>query len=122
MTLNEITYQINGAVFEVNRILGPGFLEKVYENGLFNRLQNAEIEVKRQIPLKVRDEDGTILGNYVADLFIEQCLLVELKASSGISNDHIAQILGYMRACNVEHGMIINFGAPKLEIRKFVLT
>jgi len=101
--------------------LRHGHLEKVYENGLAHRLRQAGIKVEQQVPLKVYDEDGTILGEYVADLFVEDCLIVELKACKVLASEHIAQLLGYLRACRMEHGLLINFGAPKLEIRKFKL-
>ena len=101
--------------------LRHGHLEKVYENGLAHRLRKAGLKVEQQVPLKVYDEDGTILGEYVADLFVEDCLIVELKACKALASEHIAQLLGYLRACRMEHGLLINFGAPKLEIRKFKL-
>ena len=63
-----------------------------------------------------------LLGDYYADLFVEDCLIAELKACKVIAEEHIAQILGYMRACRIEHGLLINFGASKLEIHKYVLT
>jgi GxxExxY protein len=78
--------------------------------------------VEQQFPLKVLDEDGTMLGDYHADLFVEDCLIIELKACKAIAEEHIAQLLGYLRACRIEHGLLINFGAPKLEIHKYVLS
>ena len=101
--------------------LRHGHLEKVYENGLAHRLRIAGLKVEQQVPLKVYDEDGTVLGEYVADMFVEDVLIVELKACKALANEHIAQLLGYLRACRMEHGLLINFGAPKLEIRKFKL-
>jgi len=91
----------------------------VYENGLAHRLQKAGIRFELQYPLKVSDEDGAILGEYYADLFVEGCLVVELKACRALADEHIAQILGYLRASHTLHGLLINFGAPRLEIRKF---
>ena len=102
--------------------LRSGHLEKVYENGLAHRLRKMGLRVEQQHPLKVYDEDGTILGEYFADLFVDDVLLVELKACRAISAEHTAQLLGYLRACRMEHGLLINFGAPKLEIRKYVLS
>ena len=101
--------------------LRHGHLEKVYENGLAHRLRNVGLKVEQQVPLKVYDEDGTILGDYIDDLFIEDCLISELKACKALASEHVAQLLGYLRACRIEHGLLINFGAPKLEIRKFKL-
>ena len=106
----------------LHRYLRHGHLEKVYENGLFHRLQKAGLKVAQQHPLTVSDEDGTVLGEYIADLFIEDVLIVELKACKALANEHIAQLLGYLRACRKEHGLLVNFGAPRLEIKKYVLS
>ena len=108
--------------FALHRYLRYGHLEKVYENGLANRLRKANIEIEQQYPLKVYDEDGSVLGEYFADLFVESKIIVELKACKGLAPEHTAQLLGYLRACQVEHGVLINFGAPKLQIRKYVLS
>jgi GxxExxY protein len=98
-----------------------GHLEKVYENGLAHRLGQAGIRFDRQCPLKVSDEDGTILGEYYADFLVENILVVELKACRALADEHTAQVLGYLRASGMSHGLLINFGAPRLEIRKFKL-
>ena len=108
--------------FSLHRFLRSGHLEKVYENGLAHRLEKLELSVERQYPLAVFDEDGTSLGDYFADLFVEKCIIVELKACKRLVNEHTAQLLGYLRACKIEHGLIVNFGAEKLEIKKYVLT
>lgn len=108
--------------FALHVYLRHGHLEKVYENGLIHRLRKVSLEVEQQYPLNVYDQDGTVLGEYFADLFVEKRLLVELKAVKRLSEEHTAQILGYMRACRMEHGVLINFGAPKLEIKKFILS
>ncbi|MCK5508498.1 MAG: GxxExxY protein [Desulfobacterales bacterium] len=72
--------------------------------------------------MKVYDEDSTVLGEYFADLFVESKLIIELKACKALAPEHTAQLLGYLRACHVEHGLLINFGASKLEIKKYVLS
>ena len=108
--------------FSLHRYLRYGHLEKVYENGLANRLRKANLKVDQQFPLKVFDEDGTVLGEYFADLFVESKIIVELKACKALAPEHTAQLLGYLRACQVEHGVLINFGAPKLQIRKYILS
>jgi GxxExxY protein len=113
--------RVRETAFALHQYLRHGHLEKVYENGLRHRLQKAGIEVRQQYPLEVRDEDGTPLGDYFADLFVAGVLVVELKACTGIDNEHVAQILGYLRACSVRHGLLINFGAPQLQIRKYVV-
>jgi GxxExxY protein len=111
---------VREAAFELHRYLRFGHLEKVYENGLAHRLRKIGLAVEQQHPIKVMDEDGTPLGDYYAYLFIEGILLVELKAAKSLADEHIAQILGYLRGTRLEHGLLINFGSPKLEIRKFI--
>ena len=118
----ELCDVIREASFALHRYLRHGHLEKVYENGLAHRLRKGQLKVEQQYPLKVYDEDSTVLGEYFADLFVENCLIVELKACKSLAPEHIAQLLGYLRACHVEHGLLINFGAPKLEIKKYVLS
>ena len=78
--------------------------------------------MKQQHPLQVLDEDGTPLGDYFADLLVESKLIVELKACKALADEHVAQLLGYLRGCRVEHGLLINFGSRKLEVRKYVLS
>ena len=99
-----------------------GHLEKVYENGLVHRLRKTGTRVVAQHPLPVLDEDGTPLGDYFADIFVEQRLIIEIKACKVLADDHVAQLLGYLRSSRIEHGLLINFGAPKLEVRKYALS
>jgi GxxExxY protein len=108
--------------FEIHRYHRSGHIEKVYENALVHRLRKKDIAVEQQHPLSVYDEDGTLLGDFYADLFVGGKLIVELKACNAIANEHIAQLLGYLRASRIEHGLLINFGAPKLQIKKYVLN
>src|SRR3990172_12021469 len=97
--------------FDLRQYLGHGHLEKVYENGLAHRLRKQGVRVQQQVAIAVHDEDGTILGEFVADRLVEGVLIVELKACKAIADEHIAQILGYLRATRIEHGLLINFGA-----------
>ena len=108
--------------FALHRYLRHGHFEKVYENGLANRLRKAGVAVEQQHAIKVHDEDGTVLGQYVADLLVEGGLIVELKACKALAGEHIAQVLGYLRACRMEHALLINFGAPKLQLKKLILS
>ena len=101
---------------------GHGHLEKVYENALVNRLRKAGTRVEQQHPLTVYDEDGTVIGEYFADLLVDNRLVVELKACRAIADEHVAQILGYLRSARCEHGLLINFGSAKFEIKKYALT
>lgn len=107
--------------FELHRYLRHGHLEKVYENGLTHRLRKSGLSVDQQFPLAVLDEDGTELGEYAADLFLPWPMIIEVKACERLIDAHIAQLLGYLRASRIEHGLLINFGAPKLQIKKLAL-
>lgn len=108
--------------FDIHRYHRNGHLEKIYENALVHRLRKKGIAVEQQHPLSVYDEDGTLLGDFYADLFVDGKLIVELKACNAIANEHMAQLLGYLRASRTEHGLLINFGAPKLQIKKYVMS
>jgi GxxExxY protein len=101
---------------------GHGHLEKVYENALAHRLKKAGVQVEQQYPLSVYDEDGTVVGEYFADLLVDGRLIVELKASRAIADEHVAQILGYLRSARRDHGLLINFGSAKFEIKKYVFS
>jgi GxxExxY protein len=113
--------RVRQTAFELHTYLRHGHLEKVYENGLAHRLRKAGMTVEQQCPLQVRDEDGTVLGDYFADLLVESDVIIELKACKTLANEHVAQVLGYLRASGKRHALLINFGASKLEIRKLVL-
>jgi len=118
----QLCNQIRETAFEIHRYHRNGHLEKIYENALYHRLQKLGLEVRRQHPIKVYDEDGTLLGDYTADLFVEDRLLIEMKAAKTLADEHVAQLLGYLRAFRIEHGLLMNFGAPKFEIKKYILS
>jgi len=113
--------QIRQAAFNLHSFLKHGHLEKVYENGLSHRLREMGLKVEQQRPLQVQDVDGTILGEYFADMFVDGRLIIELKACSALVNEHTAQVLEYLRASGRRHALLINFGAPKIEIKKLIL-
>ena len=113
--------RIRQTAFELHTYLRSGHLEKVYENGMAHRLRKIGLAVEQQKSLKVYDEDGTLLGNYFADLFVENCLILELKAVRTLAPEHIAQTLGYIRASRQRDAMLINFGGLKLQVKKLVL-
>jgi GxxExxY protein len=122
-------YDINGLCdviretsFEIHKFLRSGHLEKIYENALAHRLAKIGIEVIQQHPLDVFDLDGTLLGHFCADLFVAGRLIVELKACKVLIDEHVAQLLGYLRASRIEHGLLINFGGAKLQIKKYILN
>jgi len=120
MDLNDITYKINGAIFEVNRELGPGFLEKVYENALMILLEREGIPSKQQAPADVYFQDR-IVGQYFADILVDNKMILELKTVDAIGNVHKAQILNYLRATGLKLGLILNFAKPRLEYKRLVL-
>ncbi len=91
----------------------------MYENALVNRLRKSGLRVEQQFPIKVFDEDGTEIGDYLADLLVEGFLIVELKAAKTLAPEHEAQILGYLKSARLEHGLLINFGSYRFQIRKF---
>ena len=111
--------QVRQTAYAIHVYHGHGHLEKVYENALAHRLRKAGLDVKQQHPIKVYDEDGTLIGDYLADLLVEGELVVELKTAKALANEHEAQILGYLKSARLEHGLLINFGSYKFEIRKF---
>ena len=107
--------------FEIHKYFGNGFLEKVYENSLAHRLRKTGYMVEQQVAIKVYDEDDFVVGDYVADLMVNDEFIVELKASKALSSEHEAQVLHYMKATKKRHGMLLNFGAPKYEVHKYIL-
>lgn len=118
----ELCDRVRETAFALHCFLRHGHLEKVYENGLAHRLRNAGVLVEQRHTMQVRDEDGTVLGDYVADLLVAGELIVELKACRALADEHVAQLLGYLRGCRIQHGLLINFGSRKLEVRKYVLS
>ena len=121
-TINELCNVVRQTAYDIHVYHANGHLEKVYENALAHRLRKAGIEVKQQHQLKVYDEDGTEIGEYFADLFVDNRLIVELKAAKAIADEHIAQMLGYLKASRIEHGLLINFGSYRFQIKKYIFS
>ena len=117
--LGDLTWKIIGAAHKVNRVLGGGFLERVYENALCLELRRAGLHVRQQHRLHVMYE-GEVVGAYVTDLFVESLVLVELKAQPLLERAHHAQCLNYLRATNLKLCLLMNFGRPRLEVRRVV--
>jgi GxxExxY protein len=120
--INKLCDIIRQTAFDIHKFLRSGHLEKIYENALSHRLTKIGIQVIQQHPLDVFDEDGTLLGHFSADLFVANRLVVEIKACRILADEHIAQLLGYLRASRIEHGLLINFGGQKLQIKKYILN
>ena len=110
---------VRETAFAIHCYHGPGHLEKIYENALANRLRKQGLKVEQQVALQVFDEDGTLLGEFYADLVVEGLLLLELKAARTIAPEHIAQVLGYLKSSRIEHGALLNFGAGKFHIKMY---
>ena len=117
-----LTDRVRETAFAIHRFLRHGHLEKVYENALVHRLRKQGLRVEQQVAIKVRDEDGTVIGDFMADVLVERILIVELKACKELADVHTAQALGYLRATGMEHAVLINFGAPKLQVKKLILS
>ena len=115
----ELCDKVRQTAYEIHLYHGHGHLEKVYENALFHRLKKSGVKITQQYPVKVYDEDQTMVGEYFADLLIEEKLIVELKTSKALCLEHEAQILGYLKSTGIQHGLLINFGSYQFSIRKF---
>jgi len=115
----EFCNRVRQIAYDIHTYHGHGHLEKVYENALAHRLSKAGLEVKQHHPITVYDEDGTIIGEYFADLLIEGWLIIELKAAKTLVAEHVAQILGYLKSSRLKHGLLINFGSYQFEIKKY---
>ena len=115
-----VTKSIRQSAFEVHRYFGAGFLEAVYRSALRNRLRKQGLDAAPR-RFTIRDEDGTVVGNYEADLIVEGQVVVELKAVSGLRPEHEAQTLNYLKACGLRVGLLINFGRPILEVRRLIV-
>ena len=121
MDINDITYKINGTIFEVNKILGPGFLEKVYENALLLELKNRGLEADKQVPIKVNYKNN-LVGEYFADILVENQVIIELKTVVNLDNNHEAQLLNYLKATGIKVGILVNFKQTRAEIKRMVLN
>ncbi|CAG0944506.1 hypothetical protein ANRL1_01792 [Anaerolineae bacterium] len=115
----EITHQVIGAAFEVWKVLGYGFLEKVYENALVVELKLHGLAVEQQVGIDVYYK-GVIIGQYAADLFTENKVIVELKAEKEYNPKHEAQLLNYLKGTGIQVGLLLNFGEKKCEFKRLV--
>ena len=118
MNIDNLTHRVIGCAYRVHNILGFGFLEKVYENSLKIELKNHGIYVQQQVKLPVWYE-GQQVGIYFPDLWIEKKLIVEIKAAVGLAPEHEMQLVHYLAATGIDHGLLINFGAKVQIKRKF---
>jgi len=119
-TLNATTEKVIGAAFKVSNVLGCGFLEKVYENALAIELRKLGLNVEQQFPVPVYYEDVQV-GDYYADLLVEDCVIVELKAADRLADICQAQCLNYLKGTRRPLCLLINFGKPRVEIKRLRL-
>jgi GxxExxY protein len=117
--VNKITEKIIGCAYIVGRTLGSGFLEKVYENALSHELSKARLAVRTQWPIRVF-YDGVLVGDYVADVLVEDTVLVEAKSASALTDAHLAQCLNYLKATGLKVCLLINFGGSSVEVKRIV--
>ena len=118
MKHDDLTRKIIGCAYKVHNTLGPGFLEKVYENALRIELEKQGLRVKQQEPISVSYE-GQVVGVYYADLWVDECVVIELKASQTLVKQHEVQLVNYLSATGVDCGLLLNFGASVEVKRKF---
>ena len=119
-TIFDLCAIIGETAYAIHPYHGHGHLEKVYENALAHRLRKLGLEVRQQHPITVLDEDGVVHGEYNADLLVDGLLVVELKAAKALADEHVAQLLGYLKATRLEHGLLINFGSYRFQIKKYI--
>jgi GxxExxY protein len=120
MLHEEVTGVAIGMFYKVYNDLGYGFLEKVYENALAMKLRQAGLTVQQQAPIHVHYE-GAIIGQYEADILVNRCVILELKTAESIAPEYLAQLLNYLKATQVEVGLILNFG-PAPQFKRLILT
>jgi len=114
---DEITDRIIGCCFKVHRVLGSGFLEKVYENALMIEFEKCGLKARQQVPMAVNYEGRTV-GEYFADIVVEDRVICELKAAEALSKEHEVQLVHYFAATGIEIGLLINFGRSVTVRRK----
>ena len=112
----ELSDKIIAVFFKVYNTLGYGFLEKIYENAMMIEFRKESIKAVAQVPIKVK-YDNEIIGEYFADVLVDNKIIIEVKATSALIKEHEAQLLNYLKATDIEVGLLVNFG-PKLEFKR----
>jgi GxxExxY protein len=113
---DNLTQLIIGCAYKVHNALGPGFLEKVYENALRIELEKLGLKVKQQEPINVTYE-GQVVGEYYADLWVDETVVIELKALQALAKAHEVQLVNYLTATGIDTGLLLNFG-PSVQVRR----
>ena len=117
--LNEITEKVIACIFEVSNRLGCGYLEKLYENAMLVELAHCGLKARAQEPLKIFYR-GALIGEYFADLLVEDVVIVEIKAVKNLDEIHTAQCLNYLKGTGIKVCLLVNFAKPKVEIKRLV--
>ncbi len=112
-----LTKKVIGEAMYVHRVLGPGFIESIYHNALVLRLKKIGLKVESQEAVPVYF-DGELIGDFLADIIVEDCLILELKTVSALNSEHEAQLVNYLTATKIETGLLLNFGAKSLEFKR----
>lgn len=115
---DDLTQKIIGCAYKVHNTLGPGFLEKVYENALRIELEQLGLNVKQQEPINVT-YNGHVVGEYYADLWVDERVVIELKAAQMLAKQHEVQLVNYLAATGIDSGLLLNFGSSVQVKRKF---
>lgn len=118
-SIDQLTEVVIGCAFEVSNVLGAGFLEKVYQRALMRELTSRGLQAMAEQPIDV-EYKGETVGHYVADIVVEQRLILELKCVEAIAREHLAQTLNYLRATGYRFGLILNFQKSRVEIKRVV--
>ena len=116
---DKLTETIIGCAFKVSNTLGCGFLEKVYENALVIEINKTGLKCEQQKPIPVTYQ-GINVGDYFADILVDEQVILEIKATKGIDDSHQAQLLNYLKATGIHRGLLLNFGTPKLGYKRMV--
>ena len=116
MAEKELSYAVIGAAMRVHAYFGSGYLEEVYKNALMVELKSCGIKAEKEVPIPV-DYHGVRVGNYQADIIVEDSLILELKAVSTLVARHEAQLVNYLTATGIDDGLLINFGSDSLQFK-----
>lgn len=121
MEEQELTEKIIGCAFKVQSTLGPGFFESVYQKALMHELQKIQLKAEPEKPILVR-YDGVVVGDFSADLLVEDKVMLELKANLALTPANEVQLVNYLNATGIELGLLLNFGAERLEFKRKTRT
>ena len=116
---DELSQRVIGCAFEVSNTLGAGFVEKVYERAMCVELKKTGLSYNCQKPVRV-EYKSNLVGEFIADIVVEEKLLLELKALSTLCREHEAQLMNYLKATGLSVGLLLNFGRPKLGIKRMI--